>query len=191
MIWNDDICTCYCELWCAYDMQIYTYSKFVWQCLSYHMLLWVVLIHEEHRNSQRHLFNIFQPFRHYLGASKLPGQLSDLDSFPQIDESIDLKAASVKACPVINTVETYRQAWRNIWTLGGPRALRDQLKRQGFLKEGSNKLTTSLLAWWRKDPNPPLVDSINVYTGVCTVCMHADLSFLMNLTYIYPDIDML
>jgi len=86
---------------------------------------------------------VLQVLQEEVGDSKKNCELSDLDSFPQIDASIDLKAASVKACPVINTVETYRQARRNIWTLGGPRALRDQLRRQGFLREGSNKLTTS------------------------------------------------
>jgi hypothetical protein len=96
------------------------------------------------------------------------------------EDSIDLKVASVKECPVINSVETYRgsvifffgcprfrgndynlqpacilyrlvilfccfcavalfnltqgRARKNFWTLGGPRALRDQLERQGFLK---------------------------------------------------------
>lgn len=70
-------------------------------------------------------------------------QLSPLSSFPALEDTIDLKVASVKACPVINTVETYRLARQNFWTLGGPRALRDQLERQGFLKDGSAKLTTS------------------------------------------------
>eukprot|EP00913_Durusdinium_trenchii_P031244 g29253.t1 len=57
--------------------------------------------------------------------------------------SLHLHAASVKACPVINNAESFRAARENFWKLGGPRALRDQFERQGFLKSGSSKLTTS------------------------------------------------
>eukprot|EP00438_Fugacium_kawagutii_P031768 Skav205355 [mRNA] locus=scaffold1956:92712:93629:- [translate_table: standard] len=70
-------------------------------------------------------------------------KLLDIESCPAIDDTVDLKAATVKECPVINTAETYRKARQNFRKLGGPRALRDQLLRQGFLKEGSQKLTTS------------------------------------------------
>jgi len=78
-----------------------------------------------------------------VDRTPINGTLATMDSHPAIDESVDLKAASVKACPVINNAESFRAARENFWKLGGPRALRDQFERQGFLKSGSSKLTTS------------------------------------------------
>eukprot|EP00439_Symbiodinium_sp_Y106_P075919 s8_g15.t1 len=70
-------------------------------------------------------------------------ETSAMSSFPAIDESIDLKQETVKASPVLNDADMYRRARMKLYELGGVRALRDQLRRQGFLKAGSPKLTTS------------------------------------------------
>ncbi|CAJ1362071.1 unnamed protein product [Effrenium voratum] len=76
-------------------------------------------------------------------ALKSSDQLATLNSMPAIEETVDLKIETVKACPEINTAQLYRFARQNFRELGGVRALRDQLLRQGFLKEGTPKLTTS------------------------------------------------
>mmetsp|Transcript_14653 Transcript_14653/g.27524 ORF Transcript_14653/g.27524 Transcript_14653/m.27524 type:complete len:359 (+) Transcript_14653:77-1153(+) len=71
-------------------------------------------------------------------------QASPITSFPAGDATIDLKHETVKASPVLNDADMYRKARQKLFELGGVRALRDQLTRQGFLKEGSTKLTTGI-----------------------------------------------
>ncbi|CAK9018393.1 unnamed protein product [Durusdinium trenchii] len=55
-----------------------------------------------------------------VDRTPINGTLATMDSHPAIDESVDLKAASVKACPVINNAESFRAARENFWKLGGP-----------------------------------------------------------------------
>ncbi|CAE7742245.1 FNTB [Symbiodinium pilosum] len=66
-----------------------------------------------------------------------------LSSLPAIEDTIDLKQETVKATPILNTADLYRKARLKFLELGGVRALRDQLTRQGFLKAHSPKLTTN------------------------------------------------
>lgn len=51
------------------------------------------------------------------------------------------KKEMMRLCPCVNDAVTFREARSSLWQLGGPIALRNTLVREGFLNEGSQKLT--------------------------------------------------